>query len=295
MGLKVDTIQNPTSATVNLTLDTSGNTTVGANLALSGTAARITGDFGNATNANRVIIQNSTVNGGTRVSAIPNGTASSAGFEAYSGPSTDPNNASIAVMAAQGTTDVRFSSTISGTGTYLPMTFYTNGSEQMRISTAGIVTGTAGNLMLVQGTSQASTSGTAINFTGIPSWVKRITVTFAGVANANTPLVQLGTGATPTYTTSGYVGGADNRAATTITTTGFAATYSAGYTISGQMILCLNSANTWTQSVITFQTGFVTTWGAGYVALGAVLTAIRVTTISGTDAFSAGTINIQYE
>lgn len=36
MGLKVDTIQNPTSATVNLTLDTSGNAAFGASVTTAG-------------------------------------------------------------------------------------------------------------------------------------------------------------------------------------------------------------------------------------------------------------------
>jgi hypothetical protein len=137
--LQASVLKDSASATSNLTLDASGNVAVGANLTLSGTAARITGDLGNATNASRVAFQNSTVNGGTRVSAIPNGTATSSGFEAYSGPSTDPNNASIASMVAAGAVDVRFSSAISGTGTYLPMTFYTGGSERMRIDTSGNV------------------------------------------------------------------------------------------------------------------------------------------------------------
>jgi hypothetical protein len=48
MGLKVDTIQNPSSATVNLTLDTSGNATVGNNLTVTGTTT-FTGSLGNIT------------------------------------------------------------------------------------------------------------------------------------------------------------------------------------------------------------------------------------------------------
>jgi len=129
----------PPTTTLSLVGFNASGTINTANLNITSTSGRITGDFGNATNANRVIFQNSTVNGGSRVSVMPNGTASSSGFEAYSGPSTDPNNASIAVMAAQGTTDARFSSTISGTGTYLPMTFYTGGSERVRIDTSGNV------------------------------------------------------------------------------------------------------------------------------------------------------------
>ena len=70
------------------------------------------------------------------------------------------------------------------------------------------VNGTAGNVPLVSGTSQASTSGTSIDFTSIPSWVKRITVMFNGVSTNGTSnlQIQLGTGATPTYTVTGYLG-----------------------------------------------------------------------------------------
>ena len=67
--------------------------------------------------------------------------------------------------------------------------------------------GSGANVPLVQGTAQNSTSGTAIDFTGIPSWAKRVTVVFNGVSTTSTSdiLVQLGVGSTPT--TSGYVGG----------------------------------------------------------------------------------------
>lgn len=61
---------------------------------------------------------------------------------------------------------------------------------------------------LTQGTSQASTSGTAIDFTGIPSWVKRITVMFSGVSTNGTsvPQIQVGAGS---VTTSGYLCGSN--------------------------------------------------------------------------------------
>ena len=56
---------------------------------------------------------------------------------------------------------------------------------------------------IVSGTAQNSTSGTAIDFTGIPSWVKRITVMFNGVSTNGTSnlLLQIGAGS---VTTSGY-------------------------------------------------------------------------------------------
>ena len=58
---------------------------------------------------------------------------------------------------------------------------------------------------LVLMTAQSSTSGTSIDFTGIPSWVKRVTVMFNGVSTngASIVLLQLGAGAVET---SGYLG-----------------------------------------------------------------------------------------
>ena len=58
------------------------------------------------------------------------------------------------------------------------------------------------NSAIVSGTAQASTSGTSIDFTGIPSWVKRITVMLKGVSTSATsqPIIQLGSS---TFTTSG--------------------------------------------------------------------------------------------
>ena len=107
------------------------------NLTFTGTANRIRGDFSNSTVANRVMFQTSTVNGNTLVSAIPNGTAVIGQFGAAN--SSDPANASFLNVLAN-STDVSFRNAITGTGTYLPMTFYTGGSERMRLSTAGTFT-----------------------------------------------------------------------------------------------------------------------------------------------------------
>lgn len=97
-------------------------------------SARITGDFSNATLSNRVMFQTSTANGDTSVGAIPNGTSVNANFSANS--SADPTNASRARLSMTGV-DARLSSDAAGTGTYLPMTFYTGGAERMRIDTSG--------------------------------------------------------------------------------------------------------------------------------------------------------------
>jgi hypothetical protein len=118
-----------TSITEKLTI--AGNTSLSGNLVFTSTGNRITGDFSNATVANRVAFQNSVTNGATNLQAIPNGTSSIAGYVAYN--NSDPTNASIAQLRAQ-SDQVVVNSGITGTGTYLPMTFSTFGSEKLRIA-----------------------------------------------------------------------------------------------------------------------------------------------------------------
>jgi hypothetical protein len=159
----------------------------------------------------------------------------------------------------------------------------------------------AANNKLTSSTAQASTSGTSIDFTGIPSWVKRITVILSGVSLSSTAniLVQLGTGATPTYTTSGYLGMVTlyTGAATTNFTSGFLITQTnvATYLHHGQMIINNLTSNTWVESsALTVSNNNSGSWGSGSIPLGAALTAIRITSTS-TDTFDAGTINIMYD
>ena len=123
--------------------DSSGNVTATGNLTLSGSGKRITGDFSNATIANRVMFQTSTANGNTVLEAIPNGTSTSA-FINVSNSSSDPSNASNTGIGVNAT-ESQLLAGKRGTGTYLPMTFYTGGSERMRVDTNGtlVVAGTS--------------------------------------------------------------------------------------------------------------------------------------------------------
>lgn len=100
-----------------------------------GSGLRIKGDFSsNATIANRLMFQSSTLNGATLVSAIPNGTGNTARWIAYN--SSDPANSAAAALSAL-STDIRLASTNNGTGTLLPLTFFMGGTtEAARISIA---------------------------------------------------------------------------------------------------------------------------------------------------------------
>lgn len=160
---------------------------------------------------------------------------------------------------------------------------------------------TATNAVNTLATAVASTSGTAIDFTGLPSWIKRITVQFQGVSLNSTGslLVQLGTGNT-TFTTSGYIstalvaiGGGNSFVSST---SGFIEYLtSAAGVYSGHMIITNISGNNWVSSHVGKYSTAAVCSGAGDVSLGAVLTAVRITTSSGTDTFDAGTVNILYE
>jgi hypothetical protein len=159
---------------------------------------------------------------------------------------------------------------------------------------------------LTNGTAQASTSGTSIDFTSIPSWVKRITVCIAGVSTSGTsnPLIQIGDSGG--VETSGYLSaatsGADGNPPSVSThTAGFGLNAStATNLLHGSIVLTLldASANTWVASGnIGNYVGGIGAYVlvAGSKSLSATLDRVRLTTVNGTDTFDAGSINIQYD
>ena len=107
------------------------------NLNFGSTGARIQGDFSNATIANRVAFQTSTTNGSTTIMVLPNGTGPNAQLLLRGSSAAQDDSFGQVVLA--GGSDFRIGSGASGTGTYLPMTFYTGGGEKMRIDTSGNV------------------------------------------------------------------------------------------------------------------------------------------------------------
>jgi hypothetical protein len=283
--LQLATGSVPTTA---ITIDASQNVN------FSGTAQRITGDMTNATFANRLAFQTSTTNGQTVVTAIPNGTGTISQFQANSN-GADPANASVTGLLSIAGSDARFNSAVTGTGTYLPMTFWTTNTEQMRIATDGTITGTKGNLQLISGTAVASTSGTSIDFTGIPSWAKRVTVMFNenSTNGSSNRLVQIGSGS---VTTTGYISSGGYGGGATSSTAGFVVWIDvASYALSGQMVFTLLASNLWVASHVGKVSTGQCAFGGGSVTLGGALDRERITTVNGTDAFDAGSINILYE
>lgn len=148
-------------------------------------------------------------------------------------------------------------------------------------------------------TAVASTSGTSIDFTSIPSWVKRITLMFSGVSTSGTAfvLIQLGSGS---ITTTGYASGSQFQSGTAVnftsSTSGFVVYYnSAAVTGYGSMTFNLVTGNSWVGNGYFYRQLTEATQSAGGVTLGGTLDRLRVTTSNGTDTFDAGTINVLYE
>jgi hypothetical protein len=159
-------------------------------------------------------------------------------------------------------------------------------------ATATALTGSA----IRSGTVVASTSGTSIDFTSIPSWVKRITVMFNGVSTSGTSnyLIQIGSGSVQT---TGYVSGSEIGTTSAISTVGMIfQAGSAGLAWSGIFTFASFGSNTWISGHSTARSsdGGSNT-GGGTVTLSGALDRVRITTVNGTDTFDAGSINILYE
>jgi len=169
---------------------------------------------------------------------------------------------------------------------------------------------TAGSLeftdKIVSGTAQNSTSGTSIDFTGIPSWVKRVTVMFNGVSTNGTSAFQVQLGTSSGIETTGYnattgvvAGGYVGAAGTATATTGFVLEYNnqvAAALMSGHLLLTTISSNTWVASGIIGSSSTSQIYlFSGNKATASTLDRVRITTVNGTDTFDAGSINILYE
>ena len=168
-----------------------------------------------------------------------------------------------------------------------------NGSAGVTTNTGAVYNG------LQTDTAKASTSGTSIDFTSIPSWVKRITVMFSGVSQNSTQYIGVQLGTSSGVETTGYT----TRCAPT-TGTGDTSTQmfladaqgTAANLLNGIMTITLIGSNIWVYgSTISVTSGGLQYIGSGTKTLSGTLDRVRVTTPNGTATFDAGTINIIYE
>ena len=168
--------------------------------------------------------------------------------------------------------------------------------------TSPVIGGTpTGVGVLTSGTAVATTSGTSIDFTGIPSWAKRITVMLNGVSqdasSTGTLLIQIGAGS---IETSGYSGTGTRLSGGVSTsvayTNGLGTTLGAvAASFSGHVIFTNVSGNIWVGSSVLGGSDTSTSLAGTTKTLSGTLDRVRLTTTTGTDTFDAGSINIMYE
>jgi len=144
-------------------------------------------------------------------------------------------------------------------------------------------------------------SGSSVDFTGIPSTARRVTVNFNGLSTNGTtvPLIQLGDSGG--IETSGYVGAVGIVApspALSNFSTGvlFSTSWTASSVLQGSIVFSLmdSATNLWAIIGIAGRSdgAFVHTLG-GSKALSATLTQLRLT--AGANSFDAGTASISWE
>lgn len=155
--------------------------------------------------------------------------------------------------------------------------------------------------VITRGTAVATTSGTSVDFTSIPSTVKRITFMLDGVSTNGTSPIIIQLGDSGGVEITNYLGSATEIRGTPdsdLFTTGFGVIQSpiASDLFYGIATIVNLSGNTW---VYCFSggtsTSAITYIGAGSKTLSATLDRIRITTVGGTNTFDAGQVNIMYE
>jgi len=289
----IDTLNSTTGTIATLT---TGTTTSTAQIVTSGTTATLNSTTGTITNLRSTTGTIATLNSTT--GTITNLSTTLAGDFAIS-QGTGTLGASGVAAGTYGTNTAAVRLDIDSKGRITTV-------STSAISTTpadGSITPIKLSQPFTSGTAVVTTSGTAIDFTGIPSWVKRIDVIFSGVSTtgASIVLVQIGDSGGIENTSYVGVGGAIMSVAGSNTvavafTTGFGIIndQTSASIYNGIFTLALLSSSSWVASSSIYQSNRVGI-SAGSKTLSATLDRIRITTVLGTDTFDAGSINIIYQ
>lgn len=173
-------------------------------------------------------------------------------------------------------------------------------SDTQSLTNKTIGSGYAGSTLTLS-TAQNSTSGTNIDFTGIPSWAKRITVMFNGVSTNGTSQIQIQSGSGSVentgYSSVGTTYATSSLSSSSVVTSGFVTSNAsvASVSYSGTYTMTYIGSNTWVFSGMCLRNDGGNNIGNGVKTFSGTIDRIRITTVNGTDAFDAGSINIMWE
>jgi hypothetical protein len=277
------------------------NFTVGGNLVVTGTSVHT----GATTFTGAVVMSTAlpVASGGTGASTAGNArTNLSAASSGANSDITSITGLTTALTVAQGGTGAATHTSkgvLIGNGTSAVTTVSPGTSGNVLTSDGTSWTSTVGAYSLTSGTAVASTSGTSIDFTSIPSWVKRITVMLNAVStnNGGSLILQIGSGS---IATSGYSSNCANLASSPTfdsSTSSFLISNNnpASDNTSGTVVISNLSGNIWISVGNLIRPGTAALVSTGNATLGGTLDRVRITTVNGTDTFDAGSINILYE
>jgi hypothetical protein len=182
-----------------------------------------------------------------------------------------------------------------GNGTGYTLATLTAGSNVSITNTAGAITinSNYASSGITSGIAVPLTNQTSVDFTGIPSTAKIITVMFDGLSTDGSSTIQIQFGTSSSFENTGYVSG---NVFGTITS-GFLLAYNPTppYLQYGTMVLTQLTGNNWIQNGNSLAFGVAVQPTCGSKTLASTLTRLRLTTVNGTDQFDAGTVNIMWQ
>lgn len=231
-----------------------------------------------------VLYQNSSSN-----SFVANSTAT---MLQVSGANAVVANSTVTQIQVAGSNTIVANSTVT--------TLAVGGTTGLTVNTTAAVFGgtvadsTATLRPLVLMTAVTLTTQSTVDFTGIPSWVKRIVFIYYGISlnGTDVPLVQLGTSGG--IVSSGYQSYNSDTARTSTAgiILGGATSTDTRY---GTLEIVNQDGNKWLATGIgSFSSSLNEGRTIGYINLGATLTQLRLSR-TGTNTFDAGSINVIYQ
>jgi hypothetical protein len=151
---------------------------------------------------------------------------------------------------------------------------------------------------LISGTAVSPSAVAFVDFTSIPSWAKRITVSFNGISTTGTTGITIQLGDSGGIETSGYLCGTSNGASSTteFIVTGGSSVAAGIYHGSAVLSLVDAATNKWAVTSVIGRSDSAGSFAlGGSKATSAVLDRVRIKTGNGVETFDAGTVNILYE